>query len=127
MPTVLVVDDFSNDRLLAGGLFEKQPDWTVRYASDGKEALFAIEQQMPDVVVTDMVMPEMGGRELAQEVAARQEDIRVLYMSGYASSDVARDLVDSGMDLIEKPFQPRALLRRVAEALDRGAEHAEEA
>ncbi|NIP94898.1 MAG: response regulator, partial [Akkermansiaceae bacterium] len=68
---------------------------------------------------TDMVMPEMGGRELAQAVAARQKDIRVLYMSGYTADEVFRQALPSARNrFLQKPFAPDDLTAKVREILD---------
>ena len=75
-------------------------------ARDGNEAAI-------DLVVTDSVMPRLGGRELLQRLRANRPDIRVLQISGYSDSAV------DGEDFLAKPFEPAELLRRVREILDR--------
>ena len=64
MPIILVVDDSETDRKLIGGLLKPKLDWIVQYASNGAEALDLIGQIFPDVVVTDLQMPEMDGIQL---------------------------------------------------------------
>jgi CheY-like chemotaxis protein len=68
MPAVLVVDDSTTDRKLAAGLLERAPEFTVLQATSGHDALEQIELHLPDLVVTDMMMPEMHGLELVSKV-----------------------------------------------------------
>jgi PAS domain S-box-containing protein len=90
-------------------------------ASDGAEALtLCPEQGGPtiDLVVTDLVMPEMGGIELAAALRARRPGIRVLYMSGYTRDALRRQSVlEPGAVFLEKPFTPQALVNAVRAAL----------
>ncbi|MBW3542246.1 MAG: response regulator, partial [Planctomycetes bacterium] len=71
MTRILVVDDSAMDRRLAGGLLEKRAGWSVLFAVDGRDALEQIELHIPELVVTDLQMPNMNGLEL---VAAVRED-----------------------------------------------------
>ena len=68
MPCILLVDDSSVDRRLIGGLMSKELDWLVEYATSGTEALQGMELALPDLVVTDLMMPEMDGLQLVAEV-----------------------------------------------------------
>jgi CheY-like chemotaxis protein len=75
----------------------------------------------PDVLLTDVVMPGLNGREVASIVAGLRPGIRVLYMSGYTDDVVGQHgVLEPGIDLIAKPFRPEALRARVREILDRG-------
>jgi CheY-like chemotaxis protein len=101
MSTVLVVDDSSMDRHLAGSFLEKQPDaeappLTVVYAADGREALAALAQQAFDLVVTDLQMPEMDGLELVKEVRVHFPLVPVILMTAKGSEDVAVEALQKG-------------------------------
>jgi len=89
MSTVLVVDDSAVDRRLIGGLLEKNPDWSVRYAACGREALELTEQQLPDVVVTDLLMPDMDGLQLVRLFRAGYPSVPVILITSEESDDVA--------------------------------------
>jgi CheY-like chemotaxis protein len=74
-----------------------------------------------DLVVSDVVMPEVGGRELAARLARLDPALPVLYMSGYTGEDVVqRGLMDAGAPFQQKPFTPDGLARTVRELLDSG-------
>lgn len=89
MPTVLIVDDSETDRRFAGGLLERQGDWTVIYAADGKQALIQVEVQAPAIVVTDLIMPHMNGRELVEAMKRRYPHIPVILMTAKGSEQIA--------------------------------------
>jgi FixJ family two-component response regulator len=70
--------------------------------------------------VTDVVLPQMNGRELAGRLTGLRPGLRVLYISGYADEKVfRRGVVEEGMDFLQKPFQEDVLARKVREVLDR--------
>jgi FixJ family two-component response regulator len=75
--------------------------------------------------LTDVVMPEMGGRELAERLLTEQPGLRVMFMSGYAESEVAHQgALAPGTDLLEKPFGSEALIQAVRAGLARPVEGA---
>ena len=75
-----------------------------------------------DLLVTDLIMPEMNGRELAARIVATHPEARVLYVSGYAEESFAKRGVElPGSAFLGKPFSPRLLADRVREALSRPA------
>jgi len=71
-----------------------------------------------DLLITDVVMPLMGGRELAQELSALHPKTSILYMSGYTDDAVVRHgIMDKDIEYLQKPFTPESLVRRVGEVL----------
>jgi CheY-like chemotaxis protein/anti-sigma regulatory factor (Ser/Thr protein kinase) len=98
MPIVLVVDDSAVDRLLAGRLLErgKELDWVIEYASNGHEALAMMKELLPDVVVTDMMMPEMGGLELVSAIRRQYPHVPVILNTGQGSETVALEALERG-------------------------------
>jgi CheY-like chemotaxis protein len=118
--TILVVEDEDVVRLLAcRGLREQ--GYTVLEARHGQQALALVEANGAKIhlVISDVVMPEMGGRELGARLAALQPDLPVLYMSGYTGDDVIqRGLLEPGVPFQQKPFTAEGLGRKVREMLD---------
>ena len=96
MATILVVDDSLTDRKLAGGLLEKNAGWQVLYASDGKAALAELERHLPDLVLTDLQMPEMDGLELVAEVKRAYPLIPVVLMTAKGSEEIAVQALNAG-------------------------------
>jgi DNA-binding NarL/FixJ family response regulator/anti-sigma regulatory factor (Ser/Thr protein kinase) len=94
--TVLVVDDSSFDRQLVGQLLGPMPDIRVVYATDGRTGLEAIAREAPSVILTDLVMPDMGGLELVQQVRAEHPEISVVLMTAFGSEDVAMQTLRAG-------------------------------
>jgi CheY-like chemotaxis protein len=90
----------------------------VLEATHGGEALAILERRAEDIalVVTDIVMPHMGGPEMIRRMAARNPRMKVLYMSGY--SDETLDYTGLGAAFVEKPFSPEIFARKVRELLD---------
>mgnify|MGYP002622981665 CR=1 FL=1 len=89
MTSILVVDDSAVDRRLAGGLLEKTAGATIYYAEDGADALEQIELHIPDIVLTDMQMPNMDGLELVKHVKAQYPLIPVVLMTAQGSEEIA--------------------------------------
>ncbi|HEX2167715.1 MAG TPA: ATP-binding protein [Longimicrobiales bacterium] len=112
--TVLVVEDEDSVRRLTTRILELR-GWTVISAADGAEALqiMIARSGEVDLIVTDLMMRGMGGRELVAELRNRGIHLPTLFVSGYAESEL--DL--EGGDFLEKPFTPAALIRRVAEVV----------
>ena len=96
MPSVLVVDDSPMDRHLAAGLLRKSPDYTVFEAVDGKDALAQLELHLPDVVVTDMMMPNMNGLELVSAVKDQYPMIPIILMTSLGSEEIAVQALQNG-------------------------------
>jgi CheY-like chemotaxis protein len=118
--TLLVVEDEEMVRFLACRVLRER-GYTVHEAAHGAEALdlLARTTQLPDLVVSDVVMPTMGGRELGSHLRERAPDLPVLYMSGFTGEDVVRrGLLEPGVPFQQKPFHPDALAKQVRDLLD---------
>jgi CheY-like chemotaxis protein len=96
MTTVLVVDDSLTDRRLAGGLLAKLAGWEVKYATDGRDALEQIELHLPDLVVTDMNMPELNGLELVKIIRSQYPLVPVILMTAQGSEQIAVEALRIG-------------------------------
>jgi CheY-like chemotaxis protein/anti-sigma regulatory factor (Ser/Thr protein kinase) len=98
MPIILVVDDSPVDRLLAGRLLEKEKDldWVIEYAANGREALAFVQDVTPDVVVTDLMMPDMDGLELVTAVRAKFPNVPVVLVTGQGSEEAALEALARG-------------------------------
>jgi signal transduction histidine kinase/CheY-like chemotaxis protein len=119
--TVLVCEDDGVVRDLASR-FLRSAGYTVLAAANGAEALriAAANGRAVDLLVTDVVMPDMNGRQLADTLTAAMPNLAVLFVSGYTGSVIAcHGVLDPGVEFLEKPFTRRELLRRVRDLLDR--------
>jgi two-component system cell cycle sensor histidine kinase/response regulator CckA len=124
--TVLIVEDDDALRTVASRALQ-QCGYEVIVASDGSEALKQCSRHEGGLhlVVTDMVMPEMSGVELAESIALRYPEIKVLLMSGYTRDETARrGIASERYAFLEKPFTPARLAARVRELLDGGRSRA---
>jgi len=120
MTTVLIVDDLASDRLLAEGLLQKHLECSVRHAADGVEALAKIEEGPPDLVLTDLQMPEMDGLELVREVRSRHPHIPVVLMTAHGSEMFAVDALQQGAaSYIPKSHLKERLASTVQTVLER--------
>jgi PAS domain S-box-containing protein len=118
--TVLLVEDEANLRRLARQYLETQ-GYKILEAEDGAAALQIVDgyKGSIDLLLTDVIMPGMNGRELAAQASNHLPNVRVLYMSGYAENAVGHDgTLDAGINLLQKPFSLPALRDRVREVLD---------
>lgn len=93
---VLVVDDSPVDRRLAGGILEKGGEYRAVYAGNGAEALAAMEQRMPGVVLTDLQMPEMDGLELVEAIREKYPLVPVILMTAHGSETIAIQALQLG-------------------------------
>jgi YesN/AraC family two-component response regulator len=88
-------------------------------AGNGRAALVALPTQSFDLLLTDIVMPGMSGRVLAEAASARFPDLKILFMTGYTDDEIVHDGVAAGkVELIEKPFTIAALAEKVRFVLD---------
>ncbi len=118
--TILLVEDKADLRLIVRRFLERQ-GYTVLEASHGGEALQLYERNKGHIhlLITDVIMPKMGGQELADWLAPLRPEMKVLYMSGYMAEEVNRyGLLDSGAAFIQKPFTRDVLLGKVRKLLD---------
>jgi two-component system, cell cycle sensor histidine kinase and response regulator CckA len=117
---ILIVEDEGAVRRMAGRALAAQ-GYAVLEAENGADALEVLARAdgPVDLVLTDVVMPILNGRELAERLAAERPRLRVLFMSGYTDDDVVRrGLLDPGAPFLQKPFVPADLARKVREVLD---------
>jgi PAS domain S-box-containing protein len=118
--TILLVEDDLEVRQVAMRIL-RQNGYRVLEAGNGADALRICEDEGDDLdlIVTDIVMPEMGGSELAQKVRELKPEARILFTSGYTEDAVVRQsLLHAGEAFIEKPFTPGSLTRKTREVLD---------
>ena len=116
---ILLVEDEPNVRRIARRILERN-GYIVLEASNGAEALRVLERRQEPIalVLTDLVMPEMGGKELASRLRNVSPTSRVLFMSGYTEDAVLRQSVmEPGAMFLDKPFTFDTLIRKVREAL----------
>jgi CheY-like chemotaxis protein len=118
--TVLLVEDEDLVRNMSRQMLE-DCGYRVIEARNGIEALsvFESQNQQIDLLLTDVVMPQMGGRELAEILAERHPRIRLLYTSGYTDDAIIRQgTITEDMNFIQKPFTFESLAKKVRELLD---------
>lgn len=118
--TVLLIEDEDVVRNLVRTILQRH-GYTVLEAPDGTEAMGVLGRHLGRVhlLLTDVVIPQMSGPELAEQVAASRPETRVLYMSGYTDNAIVHHgVLDQGLAFLQKPFTPETLLRKVREVLD---------
>jgi PAS domain S-box-containing protein len=118
--TILLVEDEANLRYLARQYLEKQ-GYKVIEAADGAVAMqIAVAHEATiHLLLTDVIMPGMNGRELAQRISEIRPNIKILYMSGYTENVIGHNgTLDAGVRLLQKPFNLRDLKSKVREVLD---------
>jgi CheY-like chemotaxis protein len=118
--TIIVAEDEDEVRELAVRVLQKQ-GYTVLEATNGEHALSVVQQseQKIDLLITDVVMPKMGGKILAEQLKARLPNLKILFISGYAGKAIFHQtLLDQGDLFLSKPFVPSDLIRQVRIVLD---------
>jgi signal transduction histidine kinase len=118
--TILLVEDEDGVRELARDIL-RSSGYTVLEGRNGAEGLLLGERHQGalDLLLTDVVMPRMSGRELAERMVSLRPELSVLYMSGYTDDAVIRHgVLGSDTAFLQKPFTPAALVQRVRETLD---------
>jgi two-component system, cell cycle sensor histidine kinase and response regulator CckA len=116
--TILLVEDEESVRVFANKALEKQ-GYSVLEARHGRDALIRLAEHPGPVhlVITDIVMPEMGGNELARQLAAERPGLPVLFMSGYTDGEIAERGLGPDGAFLQKPFTSDVLARKVREVL----------
>ncbi len=94
--TVVIVDDSAMDRRLAGAIVQKISGWQTLFAADGKEALEILQHKVADVVLTDMLMPEMDGLELVRAIRAKHPLVPVILMTAHGSEELSIQALRNG-------------------------------
>lgn len=118
--TILLVEDEEALRTLVRQVLQSY-GYTVLEARDGQDGLWMAQQHGAAIhaLLTDLVMPRMGGRELAERLSLQRPDLRVLFMSGHSEEpSLHRGDLGAGAALVQKPFSPLALARKVRQLLD---------
>jgi len=119
--TLLVVEDEPSLRHLADGVLKAQ-GYNVLTAPNGQDALrVATEHQGQPIalVITDVIMPRMGGKVMAEWLQTTNPDLKILFTSGYTEDAIAHHgVLDEGIVFLPKPYTPAALARKVRELLD---------
>jgi DNA-binding NtrC family response regulator len=118
--TVLLVEDQEQVRVVAHGRL-KRMGYEVVVAAGAHEALLLCDKHRGPIhlLLTDVVMPEMSGAELAKQIAPVHPDMKVLFMSGYTDDSIVRHgVLESEMAFLQKPFTPESMARKVREVLN---------
>jgi two-component system response regulator AtoC len=119
MRRVLVVDDEENIRLVLRTLLKKH-GYEVEVAEEGEAALTALDSFDPDVILTDVRMPKMGGLDLLAALKAKQHTATVIVMSAYGNVDLAIEAMKAGAyDYVSKPFKPDEVVLALRKAEER--------
>jgi len=120
--TLLVVEDEPSVRHLARRVLEDL-DYEVLSASNGQDALHVAREHDGApirMVVTDVIMPLMGGKAMAESLKATYPSLKILFTSGYTEDAIANDeMIEAGVGFLFKPYTPATLARKVREMLDR--------
>ena len=125
--TMLIADDHEGIREMVRSALEGC-GYRVLFAVDGEEAILMFEEQASEInlVVLDMVMPRMGGLEAAERMRRIRPELPVIFTTGYrADHEALTTVIENGGAVVEKPFDPKKLARRVRELLDHSVIHSE--
>jgi CheY-like chemotaxis protein len=118
MTTVLVVDDSAVDRRFVGGILSRDGRFKIEFAEDGSQALARMRESPPEVIVTDLQMPNRNGLELVAAVRMHHPNVPIILMTGHGSEDLAVEALHRGAaNYVPKPQLGERLLESVEEAL----------
>ena len=118
MTTVLVVDDAAVDRAFVGGVLAKDVQLKVHYAVDGADALSRLSEALPDIVISDLLMPQIDGLELVSAIRGRYPMVPVILMTSQGSEEIAvRALQRGAASYVPKRVLARDLLDTIAKVL----------
>jgi two-component system, cell cycle sensor histidine kinase and response regulator CckA len=123
--TILVVEDDEMIRSLIRDILEST-GYRVLVADDPEQGMKLIGEQQDEInlLLTDLILPGMSGRELVDRVTKEKPEMRVLFMSGYSDEAVARHgILEPGLAFLQKPFSRDALVRKVRDVLDSAGSH----
>jgi excisionase family DNA binding protein len=118
---VLIVDDDTDLVELLADVFERDGRFDIRTANNGFDAGMQVKEFQPDLVVLDVMLPDINGKEVCQRVRgdASMPDVKIICISGMVEQDKVQDLRDAGAnDFMQKPFTVEALLERSCGMLD---------
>jgi CheY-like chemotaxis protein len=120
--TILLVEDDPAVRKVERAVLERL-GYTILVADRPSVALqIAASGPPPDLLLSDVIMPEMNGRDLARQLQFKWPKLKVLYISGYTDDAVVRHgVLEAGVSFLQKPFTPEALAQKVGQVLDRKA------
>lgn len=120
MRTILIVDDCVVDQKLVSGILRRQPDLQLQYACDGHQALESLEKTSPDLVITDMQMPNLDGLCLVKKISERWPMLPVVLITGQGSEDIAVEALRAGAaSYSPKRHLERDLVQTVRQVLRR--------
>ena len=117
--TILLVEDNDSVREVTSSTL-LQYGYTIYSASNGREALSIFHEYRDTInlVLTDVIMPQMSGRELAEKITAEKANMKILYFSGYTDNSIVHHgVLDEGMEFIQKPFSHIELANKIKEVL----------
>lgn len=117
---VLLVDDDPNIRKLAKMSLERVGKWEVAVAASGMEAIELLEQEQPDVVVLDVMMPGIDGRQTLEGLKAKAAELPVILMTAKVQSEEINEYLSLGaVGIITKPFDPMLLPKEISKLVEK--------